>query len=313
MREPVTPPYIFFNGDVVPWEQATVHVWSETAIRAINVFEGLRAYWHEGENRWHLRAWRQHFDRLMQSARIMRIPHSYSFEDFDQGISSLLNALPYREHMYVRPTIYIERGRYGFRPEDVTTGMHIAAFPVGGAEEAIRSLRVRVSTWRRSGDLDAPPRIKAGPNYHNLRLAQIEAQQGGVDDAILLNNRGTVAETTGASVFIVRDGIVATPPFSSGILESVTRSLVLTLLREEHKHLDIVEREVERTELYVAKEIFACGTLLEMAAIVEVDSIPLDSNKPGPITTAIAKRYRDIVLGHSEDVYGWLTPVESVT
>ena len=310
MREPVIPPYIFFNGEVVPWERAMVHVWSETAIRAINVFEGVRAYWHEGEGKWYLRAWRRHFDRLIQSARIMRIPHDYSFKDFDQGIAALLYALPYREHMYLRPTIYIERGRYGFRPEEVTTGMHMAAFPVGGGEEMIRALRVRVSTWHRSGDLDAPPRIKAGPNYHNLRLAQIEAIQGGFDDAVLLNNRGTVAELTGASVFVVRGRTIATPPFSSGILESITRDLVLTLLRNEHKDLEVVEREVERTELYVAEEVFACGTLLELAAIVEVDMMAVGSDGPGPITTALARRYRDIVLGHSDDVHGWLTPVE---
>ena len=309
MREE-TPAQIYFNGAVIDWQSAKVHVWSETALRATNVFEGARAYWDRERCVWHLVKWPEHLRRLLDSAFILRIPHRYESADFDRGTREILRALPYREHMYVRPTIYVEEGRYSHRFEDVRTGMYVAAFPVPRPAEGVRSLRCLVSAWRRSTDLDAPPRVKAGASYSNLRLPRIEAAEYGFDDAILLNHRGTVSELTGAALFLVRGGRVVTPPFSAGILESITRSVSIQLLAEEMK-MEVQEREVDRTELYVADEVFAVGTLAEIAAVVEIDRRPVAGGAPGSVTRKLAERYCELVLGQAEDRYGWLTDIEA--
>lgn len=303
-----TPPLICFNKQIVPWQEARIHVWSENAIRASNVFEGVRAYWDEAANGWNLVEWPKHFKRLTQSARIMQIPHAFTYDDFHTGLTDLLSQLSYHEHMYIRPTIYLESGRYGYRLEDVVPGMYIVAFPVPFPKGDTHVIRCCVSSWRRSDDLTSPPRAKAGASYQQFRLPRIEAAHQGLDDAILLNNRGTVAELTGAALFLVRENQVITPPFHAGILESITRAIVIRMLREE-MDIEVIEREVERTELYISDEVFACGTLSEIASIVEVDHMVVGAGSPGALTSSIAKRYRDLVTGKAEDTYSCLTRV----
>lgn len=302
------PSLIYFNGKVVPWDEAKVHVWSETAIRATNVFDGVRAYWNESERMWYLVELERHLQRLMQSAHLMRIPHTYDVRYFVNAISDILKSLPYREHMYVRPTIYIEKGRYGFRMEDVVSGMYIVAFPVPQMASEARAQKYCVSSWKRADDLTGTPRIKAGANYQNLRFPRIEASIGGFDDAILLNSQGKVAETSGAAIFIVRGNVVATPPPSAGILESITRSLVIDLIKKEYA-IVVQERDIDRTELYISDEVFACGTLLEVAAIVEVDHMKIGNGQVGSLTNKLARRYTEIVLSGAKAPYDWLTPI----
>lgn len=297
------PKLIYFNGEVVPWEAAKVHVWTETAIRATNVFEGVRAYWNEGKEEWRLIGWPQHRARLFQSARLMWIPHRYTPEMFDKGITEIVGALGYRDHVYLRPTIFVESGRYDYRPEKMTTGMYIACFPVPRSN-ALKATSCLVSTWTRFADSSgASPRIKAGANYQNVRLPRIEAQQRGVDDAILLNQRGTVAELTGAALFAVRHKRLITPPFSAGLLESITRDALIEIAKAK-LGLEVVEREMDRTELYVCDELFSAGTLSEIAAITTVDGLSIGNGEVGPITRRIWQAYEDIILGKAEDDLG---------
>ncbi len=309
MSNETPPPYIYFKGAVVPWEQAVVHIWSETAIRATNVFEGISAYWYEEERQWYAVALDRHLNRLLQSAMLIRIPHDYTVAFFAQGITELLNALPYRDHMYLRPTIFIERGRYSNRREDVEVGMFITAFPVSRSE-TIRSERYCVSTWRRIDDLTGIPRAKVGAGYLNFRLPRIEAAQRGFDDAILLNAEGKVSETGGACLFLVRRQQVITPPVTASILESITRALAIDILREEG--IEVIERPVDRTELYVTDEIFAGGTLAEIAAVVQIDDVSIADGRPGPVTTRAGTRYMRRVLSGSSAPVGWLTPIPAI-
>lgn len=303
-----TPELIWFNGTLVPWEQARVHVWSELAIRGTNVFEGIRAYWNAEEDRYYILDLDAHLRRLFQSARLLKFPSYSSSAEMRDAIFLLLRTLNFREHAYVRPTLYIELGRYGFKSEQTTVGAHIAAFPIPHAPELFTGIRCCVSSWRRFGELHLSPRIKAGGAYLGLRLVRIEAAERGLDEAILLNDSGTVAEASGAAVFIVREGRIATPPISAGILESFTRRNVLGLLRNELE-MEATEREITRTELYTADEVFLCGTLCEIQPVVEIDGYAIGDGQPGPITERCRDRYLEICEGGVAAPAGWLTPV----
>jgi branched-chain amino acid aminotransferase len=302
------PELAWFNGRVVPWHEARVHVWSELAIRGTNVFEGLRAYWNEREERYYLLSLDPHLRRLYQSGRLLRFPPHLSVEVFRRAIFDLLTALDLREHAYVRPTIYIEEGRYGFEPGEIDMGAYVVAFPTPRPAQTLRGARCCVSSWRRSGELVFSPRIKAGAAYQAFRLPLIEAHERGFDDAILLNADDKVAEASGAAVFIIRDGTIITPPVTAGILESISRRNVIELLRAEHGKT-VVEREIDRTELYIADEIFMCGTLCEIQPVIAVDGYTIGDGTPGPLTTVYRDRYFQICESGAEAPYGWLTPV----
>lgn len=297
-----TPPLIFFNGEVVPWEMGKVHVWSETAIRATNVFEGLRAYWSEETQCWRLVSWSDHMNRLDQSARLLRIPHSFTHSYFLSGVRELLNALPYRQDMYVRPTIFVEHGPFAHRPEDMIIGSYVVSFPVPRFDTRPRPLRCLVSSWPRVDDLAGMPRAKSGAIYHNIRLPRIEANDRGFDDAILINRHGQVAELTGACLFIVRSGKVATPRVTDGILEGITRRTVLQIVRDQ-MGTTIEERAVDRSELYVADELFSAGTLSEICSIQVVDDLRVGKGEVGDITLKVSRVYDDVCTGN-DPAYG---------
>ena len=294
------PGKIYFDGKVVPWEEATIHVWTETAIRATNVFEGLRAYWIKEKTQWHIVALEEHLDRLFQSTKLLRIPHKYTREEIKKGMYDLLFELTYREHMYVRPTIFIRKGSYGYKEGHVDIGIYIVAFPVPDPEGGLANHKYIVSSWKKANDLILPPRVKTGVNYGNFRLPRIEADSRGFNDAIILNDQGKVAETGGAAIFIVRDNVVYTPPISAGILESITRKILIKLLKND-LNIEVVERDIDRTELYIADEVFACGTLQGVAAVYQIDDYKIDDGKEGKITRLLYDRYMDIMFGRVED------------
>lgn len=306
------PELIWFNGALVPWEDAKVHVWSELAIRGASVFEGIRAFWNPEEQRYYVLDLESHMRRLNESAHLLKFPITTNLYTSLQAISSLLTALDLREHAYIRPTLYIDHGRYGSRPEETLSGMHIAAFPSPHSDALYRGIRCAVSSWRRSSELNLSPRIKAGGSYMAFRLPFIEARERGFDDVILLNDRNTVAESSGAAVFIVKDSIVTTPPLSSGILESITRRRIINLLRNEF-FIDVQEREIVRTELYTADEVFLCGTLCEVQPVVGIDGYLPGNGTPGPLTTRCRDYYIEICESGAAAPSGWLTPIEKMS
>ncbi len=303
-----TPKLIWFNGSIVPWEEATVQVWSELAIRGSSIFEGIQAYWQAEEGRYYLLDLDAHLRRFFHSAKLLRFPCHLSGEEIRKAIFSLLPALDYREHAHVRPTLYIDAGRYGYRPEDTKMGIHIAAFPLPRSPKLFTGIRCCVSSWRRIGDLGLSPRIKAGGSYLAMRLPRIEASERGLDEVILLNEHDTVSEASGATIFIIRDGCALTPPFSANILESVTRKRVLRLLSTE-LNVEAIEREITRTELYTADEVFLCGTLCEILPVVEIDGYTIGTGEPGLITVRCRDRYIQICESGATAPAGWLTLV----
>lgn len=301
------PEVLWFNGAVVPWAEGNVHVWSELAIRGTSVFEGIRAYWNEEQSAHFAVGLEDHLDRLFDSARLLRIPTEETPETIRSGISELLQASGVGESMYVRPTLYINEGRYGYKLEDVEGGAYVVAFPVA-VPDIRSSIRCCVSTWRRSNDLSMPPRAKSGGAYQAFRLPLVEAKERGFNDAILLNDRGQVAEATGAALFIVRNGVLSTPPLTAGVLESITRKIVLEVAASAGIQTDV--REIDRTELYLADEIFMCGTLCEIRTIGGIDDLSVGDGGPGPITLRLAELYRLAVDPNSEEPTPWLTKMK---
>lgn len=296
------PEFIWMDGQVVPWKDATLHVWSD-ALCGINVFEGIRGYWRADTGRQHILHLDRHLERLMLSARAARIPCDHGVDQLAKGIYQLLGALGYREHIYLRPTVLLEQGKYETNRSEIHTRAFVPIFPVPSSADS--DLHCVTSTWRRPGDLAVPPRVKAGANYYNLRFARLEATDRGADEPILLGDDGKVAETGGASVFVVRDGCLYTPPVTSSILESITRATVITLARDA-LGITAVERPVDRTELYIADEVFLAGTLCEIAPVRTIDTMPV-GNGDYPIADALRAAYQRICAGDG-GYSDWFTP-----
>lgn len=300
------PPVLWFNGSVVPWDEGRVHVWSEVAIRGTSVFEGIRAYWHAATEQHYVLAFDEHVRRLFRSARLLRLPTRMTPESVEHAVWDLLAALGARDHLYVRPTLYVDEGRYSDRLDEVVTGAYVVAFPVP-RPAAARGVRVTVSSWRRMPDDVLPPRAKAGGAYLAFRLPLVEARDRGFDDALLLDARGKLTEATGAAAFVVRDGRVATPPLTAGVLESITRAKLVELLRDD-LGVPVDVRDIDRSELYLADEAFLCGTLAEVQPVVAIDHVELPGAAPGTITARLVERYAEICTSGPAAPPGWLRP-----
>lgn len=304
------PSVLWFNGRVVDWADGNVHITSEVAVRGATVFEGLRSYWHASCGRHFILDLEAHLDRLRQSATILRFPDVWSLNVISDGIKSLVRSLRYEENLYVRVALYIDHPSYGFRERDTQVGAYAVAYPVPRSEGCEHGIRCRFSSWRRAPDAVAPPRAKSGAFYQMFRLPRIEAEETGYDDFILMNMHGTVAEASGASVFVVRNGTVSTPPLTADILEGITRRRVMELLSAD-LGLSVTAREIDRTELYVADEVFLAGTLTEIQPVVEIDGYVIGDGTVGRITSRCRDRYFEICASGDDAPEGWLTRVGS--
>ncbi len=306
-------PFVWMDGELVPWERATLHVASECVLRGENVFEGIRAYWSEAEQELFLFRHAEHIARLRQGARIMRMTIPYSDAEIEAASLALIRACGYRgAPVHYRPVAYFDIGELtDYRPEEIRTGFFILAFSKPTTKAVTEGVRSNVSTWRRNSDLASPSRVKAGSNYHNSRLAYIEARLSGFQIPILLNAAGKVAEGPGACFMMVRNGTLVTPPVTADILESITRETLIELARAE-LGLEVVEREVDRTELYVCDEAFFCGSGHEITPIVSVDHYDVGDGRPGALTRRLQRLYFDVVSGAVPGYRHWLTPVHGV-
>lgn len=307
-----TAPFAWLDGKLVPWEQATLHLATECVLRGENVFEGERAYWSEAEQELFVFRHAEHIARLRQGARIMRMTIPYTDAEIEAACMSLIRACGYRGNVHFRPVAYFAEGELtDYLPEEIRTGMFILAFSKPTTKAVTQGVRSCVSTWRRNSDLASPSRIKSGANYHNSRLAYIDARLNGFQVPILLNEAGKVAEGPGACFMMVRKGKLITPPVTADILESITRDTLIELAQAE-LGLEVVERDIDRTELYVCDEAFFCGSGHEVSPINSIDHYPVGTGEPGPITRQLQKLYFDVVTGVVPKYRHWLTPVYGV-
>ncbi|MEO7194980.1 MAG: aminotransferase class IV [Pseudonocardiaceae bacterium] len=289
----VDPKLIWWNGAVVPWQDAQVHVTSETALRGLNVFEGIRGYWRPGQCCHAVVSLTAHLERLGDSARLLHIPHDGLIPMMRQGISELLDALSPCGDVYLRPTLYLETGRYSSARDTVSTGAFIACHATDPTSD--HSMTCVVSSYQRIPEAALSTLAKNGAAYTAFRLARLEALRAGADEAILLNARGTVAETAGASVFAVRRGRLVTPPLADGVLDSLTRATVIKLAWAVLS-LTVEERSLSRSEIYTADEVFVTGTLDEVRLVASIDGhVPRD--RAAPVGSALRSAYRAMCVG----------------
>jgi branched-chain amino acid aminotransferase len=293
---------IWMNGKVVPGEQAVLPVNSAAVFYATNCFEGLRAYWNATDGEMYGFRLAEHFARLRESMKMMRFTVPYSDVDLYEAVGEVLKANEVREDVHMHMVAYVLGPGL-----DATTPTGLYINP-RRRPSAPTGLRACVSSWTRTNDNAIPIRLKSGSNYQNGRLATLQAKADGYDSPILLNQSGTVAEGTGATFFMVRRGVLLTPPLTADILESITR---ITLLADviPDLGLDVQEREIARTELYVADEAFFCGSGYEITPILSIDRFPLGNGEVGPITRKLSKAYMDLVRGIDKRHPEWRTPV----
>lgn len=301
-----TPKYLLLNGKIVPFEEAKVHVWTPAFNYGANVFEGSRGYWNDNEKQlYHFRP-DAHARRLRQSMKIMRMEMTQEVEQLNEKTLELLRENEIREDCHIRQVVFVSYVGPGHsRTEPIGTVVSTYYRGRSGPEEGIHCC---VSSWRRISDNTVPPRIKCGANYQNSRMALMQAEVDGYDAVILLNDAGKVSEAQSACVFVVRDGVPITTPVTSGILESITRATLIQLFKEVHD-IEVQVRDIDRTELYIADEVFICGSGAEIMPVVSIDQYQLGDGTPGPLTKEIRSTYFQVVRGDVPLHPEWRIPV----
>lgn len=304
-----TPAYLWWNGDLVKWEEATVHV-TDIAWSAVGaVFEGIRAYWNDDEQELYVFRLREHMQRLKDSTRMVRLPIDESVDDLVRITTDLLKANDVREDTYIFPLVYSGGGAAKrFNPGDLQSAMMIRTDPRPTHLGTGMTQRAKVSSWTRISDNVMPPRVKNISNYRNGQLATHEVKLDGYDVALMLNPQGKLAEAPGACVILVKNGALVTPDTASGILHSITRDAILTMAREDFG-MDVHERVVDRTELYTADEVFLVGTAAEITPIVEVDRYPVGDGEIGEWTRLLDRKLLEVMRGIDASYPKWRTPV----
>lgn len=306
MKRPIEKRLIWLNGEIVPLDEAKINILSPTAQFGANVFEGIRCYWNEENKQLYAFRLREHFQRLKNSMKIFRMEDKYSIEEMQQGLIDVIKANEYKEDIAVRQTVFIDG--FGSWMSKGPLGMFIAPIPKPRTSSLTKGLRCAVSSWERISDKNLSPRVKVGANYINSRMAQMEALENGYDSAILMNSQGKISEGPGSCLFIVRDGLLITPTVTSSILESITRETIIKIAREV-LNIETIERDIDRTELYICDEAFLCGSAMEIASVTNVDGYTVSGGEPGVATQTILKAYIDLVTGKNKNFDFWNTEI----
>ena len=298
--------YLYFNGEIVPYDEAVIHITTPAYRYGTMVFEGLRAYWNEQQRQLYLFRVPEHCRRLNESLKITRMDLEIQDVEMINHLIALLRKNEIQETVHFIYSAYLG----GDGPISATgpVGTAIDLRRLSRLYDREKGIRCATSTWRRNSDDASPMRIKAAANYQNSRFAILQAKHDGYDNAILLTRQGKVSEGPGSCLFLVRNGQLITPSVTSDILESITRDTIKTLFQEQF-HETVIERSVDRTELYVADELFFCGSGYEVVPIVDVDGLRIGDGKPGKLTRAVMKSYFDVVTGISPAHSEWRSPV----
>lgn len=297
---------LWLNGKIIPAKDALVNIMSPTAQFGANVFEGIRCYWNKDNQQLYAFRLEEHYTRLKNSIKMFRIEDKYSAFEMKQGLIEIIRANNYREDIAVRQTVFLDG--FGSWSSSEPVGMLIAPIPKGCAYPNKEGIRCCISSWERISDRNISPKVKVGANYINSRYAQLEAINNGYDSAIFMNSQGKISEGPGSCLFMIRDGKLITPPCTASVLESITRNTLLVLAKNE-LNLETIEREIDRTELYICDETFLCGSAMEVVPILSVDGIPVGEGKGGEITTKLRDLYMNTVRGKLDGYSKWLTEV----
>ena len=300
----------YFEGKIRPIDEAKVSVTNNTLHYGTGCFAGIRAYWNDEAEQLYVFRIQDHFKRFLQSASLLRCEFDYTPDDLANITVELLQREGWKENVYIRPIAYKDDGIYKVAVHGMQSRVSIFSQPTGNFLKSNAGISICVSAWRRVDDTAIPARGKINGSYVNSALAKSDAVLAGFDEAVLLNQDGHVSEATAANFMMVRDGVLVTPPISSNLLEGITRRSLMELARDR-LGIEVVERQIDRSELYLADEMFFCGTGVQMAAIGSIDHRQVGDGNKGPITEALGDLQYNILTGREDDYMHWLTPVHA--
>jgi branched-chain amino acid aminotransferase len=297
----------YFEGDYVPMRDAKVSIMTHAFMYGTATFEGIRAYWNEEQGQLYGLKLREHVERIRQSCRILLMRDIPSVDELTGLIVETVRRNGFRQDTYIRPSFYKSTRAIGVRLHDLDNELYIVALPFGNYIDTANGVRVMTSSWRRNADDALPARGKIVGGYVNMAFQKTEAELNGFDEAVVLTADGHVNESSAANLFMIRDGVAITPPVSDDLLEGVTRKALMELMTNEG--IPVLERSIDRSELYVADEIFVCGTGVQVSPVIEVDHRPVGSGEIGPIGRLVRDRYFEAVRGQLPEYRHWLTPI----
>ncbi len=307
MKTDIANRLIWLGGEIMNVNDAKINVLSPTSQFGLNVFEGIRAYWNENKNQLYAFRLADHFKRLKRSIKLLLLEDKYSFDELEKAFKDVIIANDCREDIAVRMTVFVEGfGSWGSKSP---VNMFVAPIPKAktNPEYNKKGLHCCISSWQRITDNSLSPRIKCGANYINSRMAQLEALRNGYDTTIFLNKDEKVSEGPGSCLFMVKDGVLITPQLTDSVLESITRDFIIRIAKDILK-IQVVERSIDRTELYTCDEAFLCGSAMEITPIYSVDRYEI-TNEAGSLTNKLHKIYLQIVTNEITYKDEWLTGV----
>jgi branched-chain amino acid aminotransferase len=300
--------YAYFEGKFVPIEEANINIQTNSFHYGTAVFEGIRAYWNPEKEQLFGLFFKEHYERMLKNCKILNLDVKKSADELVRITVELLRKCNHKEDTYIRPIAYFSDLKISPKLIGYKTEIAIYTLPLGDYLDTSNGLKAKTSSFHRINDTMIPARCKVAGAYVNSAFAKTEAILTGADEAIMLNQDGTVAEGSGENLFIVRDGKLLTPPAYSNILEGITRKAVIELAKNELE-IEVEERPILRSELYVADEVFFTGTAAQIAPVVEIDHVKIGNGKVGKITSKLQEIFFSIVKGKNEKYHHWLTPI----
>jgi branched-chain amino acid aminotransferase len=304
----VLPKHAYFQGKIVPYSEAKVGVLTHALNYGTAAFAGVRAYWNEENQQLYIFRAADHYRRFLNSCKLLLIQLEHTPESLTQLTLDLLRADDYHQDIYIRPLAYKADEVIGVKLHGIRAELSICAVPFDKYIADDTNAHVTISSWRRVDDNIIPARGKISGAYANSAFIKSDAVLSGFDDALVLTQEGHISEGSAMNFFMVRDGLLITPPVTENILEGITRRSVIELAREE-LNLTVLERPVDRTEVYLCEELFLTGTAAQITAVTRVDHRPVGDGKMGPISAHMYNLFQDILRGRVPKYMHWLTPV----
>jgi branched-chain amino acid aminotransferase len=300
--------WVYYDGEYGRYHDIKLGLMTHALHYGTGIFEGIRAYWNVKKEQLFLLEGPAHFDRMRRSANVMRFKLPHSTEELVNITLEVLRRNQFKSDVYIRPLLFTSSEEIGVRLHNIDQSFMIYAIPFGNYVEIEGGLRCMVSTWRRVPDQSLPARAKITGSYAQSALAKSEANEAGFDEAIVLTVDGHVSEGSAENLFMIKDGAVVTPPVTDDILEGITRTLIIGLIKDE-LGLPVIERSIDRTELYTCDELLLCGTGAQVAPVIEVDRRTVGNGKVGEFTQELQNIYFGAVRGDTPKYKDWTIPV----
>ena len=297
----------YFKGGYVALGEARIPIMTHAFLYGTAVFEGIRAYWNPDEKQLYALRVKEHIVRLRNSSKIMLMAELPSVAEFTEIVLQVLRRNEFQEDAYCRPSVYKSTEAIGVKLHGLTHDFYVLAIPMGDYIDTEKGIATGTVSWRRTSDVSMPSRSKITGSYVNPAFSKTEAKLNGFDEAIVLTAEGHVAEGSAENLFMVRDGVLITPSVSEDILEGITRAGIIEIAA--HLRIPVKERQIDRSELYIADEVFLCGTGAQVSPVASVDHRAVGEGRVGPISKQISKTYFDAVRGRLPEFRHWVTPV----